>query len=369
MNVTGLRKEFRVSAYRSGTWGALRGLVSGRDRVVRAIEDLSFRLERGEFVGYVGANGAGKSTTIKILVGILRATAGRVEVLGRDPHRYRREIALGLGVVFGQRTQLWWDLPATESFQLLGRIYRVPSSDFTRRHDELVDRLGLGGLLDVPVRKLSLGERMRCELVASLLHGPQLVILDEPTIGLDVAAKEEVRAFLRSLHAERGATVILTSHDLADIERLCSRVLVIDAGRLLHDGSLESLRRLFGHRRVLLAELREAGPSQPVAAPLPSAGAGGPFPGPGRAGIAESPTTDDPARDPLGALLPPGCELVEAGARRLRVEFDPDAITAPELVGLLLRHRDIADLQILERPIEDVVRRIYREAGAAKEPR
>ena len=329
VNVRELRKEFRVLGHRSGVGGALRGLFTREGRTVCAVDDVSFSIGRGELVGYVGANGAGKSTTIKILVGILRATSGRVEVLGRDPHRHRRTNALRLGVVFGQRTQLWWDLPPSESFQLLGRIYRVPSGDLRARLDELVDRLRLGPLLDVPVRKLSLGQRMRCELVAALLHAPDLIFLDEPTIGLDVVAKEEVRDFLRRLHDARGTTLILTSHDLGDIERLCTRVLVIDQGRILHDGDIESLRRLFGHRRVLLADLHDG---------LDSG-------------------------DSAGPGLPPGCELIEDGPRRLRVEFDPDQTSAPELIRHLLSRREISDLRIQERPIEDVVKRIYRRGG------
>lgn len=332
VSVRGLRKEFRVLGHRPGTLGALRGLLSRDARTVLAVDDLSFAIGPGELVGYVGANGAGKSTTIKILVGILRATAGEVEVLGRDPHRHRRTNALRLGVVFGQRTQLWWDLPPVESFQLLGKIYRVPSQDLRARVDELVDRLHLGPLLDVPVRKLSLGERMRCELVASLLHAPDLIFLDEPTIGLDVVAKEEVRDFLRRLHEDRGTTLILTSHDLGDIERLCTRVLVIDEGRLLHDGDVESLRRLFGHRRVLVVDLKDGAPPEAS----------------------------------LRATLPAGCELLEEGSRRLRVEFDPGKTSAPELIRHLLGRREIADLSVQERPIEEVVRRIYRRGGEGR---
>ncbi|MEZ4648385.1 MAG: ATP-binding cassette domain-containing protein [Candidatus Eisenbacteria bacterium] len=335
VEVHDLRKEFRVLRHRTGVFGAVRGLFSHEGRTVRAVDDVSFTIESGELVGYVGANGAGKSTTIKILVGILRATSGSVRVLGRDPHRYRRQNALRIGVVFGQRTQLWWDLPPTESFQLLGTLYRIPPRELETRRDELVDRLALGSVLDVPVRKLSLGQRMRCELTASLLHSPDLVILDEPTIGLDVVAKEEVRAFLRKLHADRGTTLILTSHDLGDIERLCSRVLVIDEGRLLHDGDVESLRRLFGHRRILQIDLRSSGLRDD-----------------------DGRSSDGEARDSLH--LPPGCEVLEQTGPRILVEFDPDQIPAPELIRQVLAQREVLDLGLQETPIEDVVRRIYR---------
>jgi ABC-2 type transport system ATP-binding protein len=240
--VENLRKTFRVAERQAGTWGALRGLVSRRTRIVRALDDISFSLEPGELVGYIGPNGAGKSTTIKILAGIMVPDAGECRVLGRVPWLERVANVGQIGVVFGQRTQLWWDLPVIESFELLRDIYRVPQADYVRTRDELVDILALGSFLDVPVRQLSLGQRMRCDLAASLMHSPSLLYLDEPTIGLDAISKLTVRDFVRQLNRERGMTVILTTHDMDDIEALCSRVLLINQGHILYDGALESLR-------------------------------------------------------------------------------------------------------------------------------
>ncbi|MEU4546197.1 ATP-binding cassette domain-containing protein [Nonomuraea dietziae] len=209
--------------------------------VVHAVRDLSFRVEPGEFVGYLGPNGAGKSTTIKMLCGILTPTSGRVRVAGLDPSRRRTTLARRIGVVFGQRTTLWWDLPLKDSFELVRLLYKVDRKVFRERLDELVETLDLAEFLRTPVRQLSLGQRMRGDLTAALLHAPDVLVLDEPTIGLDVISKNSIRAFLLRVNAERGTTVLLTTHDLGDIERLCRRVMVIDHGRLAFDGSLEQL--------------------------------------------------------------------------------------------------------------------------------
>ncbi|WP_068923072.1 ABC transporter ATP-binding protein [Planobispora rosea] len=213
-------------------------------RTVHAVQDLSFTVEAGEFVGYLGPNGAGKSTTIKMLTGILAPTSGRIEVAGLDPLRRRTDLTRRIGVVFGQRTTLWWDLPLKDSFELVRHLYKVDRNDFRRRLDELADLLDLGGFLHTPVRQLSLGQRMRGDITAALLHDPAVLVLDEPTIGLDVVSKAAMRAFLGRLNAERGTTVLLTTHDLGDIEKLCRRVMLIHHGRLGFDGTLDDLRAL-----------------------------------------------------------------------------------------------------------------------------
>ncbi|GAA4082417.1 ABC transporter ATP-binding protein [Nonomuraea soli] len=210
-------------------------------QVVHAVQDLTFRVEPGEFVGYLGPNGAGKSTTIKMLCGILTPTSGRVRVAGLDPSRKRTTLARRIGVVFGQRTTLWWDLPLKDSFELIRLLYKVDRKLFASRLEEMVETLDLAEFLARPVRQLSLGQRMRGDLAAALLHGPDLLVLDEPTIGLDVVSKAGIRDFLQRTNAERGTTVLLTTHDLGDIERLCRRVMVIDHGRLGFDGTLEDL--------------------------------------------------------------------------------------------------------------------------------
>jgi ABC-2 type transport system ATP-binding protein len=240
--VRDLRKTYRISERDPGVLGALRGLVQRRYRTVSALQGVSFSLERGELLGFIGPNGAGKSTTIKILSGILRPDAGHVEVDGLTPFDDRIKHVARIGVVFGQRTQLWWDLPVNDGFDLLRNIYRVDPVRYRRTHDELVALLRLERLLDQPVRQLSLGQRMRAELAAALLHEPSILFLDEPTIGLDAPSKLAVRDFVKRLNRERGVTVLLTTHDMQDIEALAERVIVIGHGRVLADSTFETLR-------------------------------------------------------------------------------------------------------------------------------
>lgn len=250
IRVENLEKRFRVAERRPGMLGAIAGLVRRRWRDVVALEGVSFTIQPGELVGYIGPNGAGKSTTIKILAGILTPSGGRCEVGGLVPWQDRKRHVARIGVVFGQRTQLWWDLPVIESFQLLRDIYRVEHTAFARTLDELVALLDIGSLLDTPVRQLSLGQRMRCDIAASLVHQPPLLFLDEPSIGLDAVSKLAMRGFVRRQNRERGTTVLLTTHDMDDIEVLCTRVMLINHGRLLLDGTLDDLRS--DERRVVV---------------------------------------------------------------------------------------------------------------------
>ncbi|MFD4790973.1 ATP-binding cassette domain-containing protein [Streptomyces sp. NPDC058459] len=241
------------------------GFLKRVRREVRAVDSISFTVARGEMVGYIGPNGAGKSTTIKMLTGILTPTSGRLRVAGIDPSRERTRLAHRIGVVFGQRTTLWWDLPLIDSYRLAHRMYRIPDARYRENLDRCVDLLELGDLLDVPVRQLSLGQRMRGDIAAALLHDPEVLYLDEPTIGLDVVSKAKVRGFLKELNTERGTTVLLTTHDLTDIEQLCSRVMVIDHGRLVYDGSLTGLHAAGDGERTLVVDLERELP--PVEVP------------------------------------------------------------------------------------------------------
>ncbi len=258
ISVRNLSKTFSVSVRKPGIRGSLRGLVRREIRTVRALNGVSFTIDQGELVGYIGPNGAGKSTTVKILAGILVPDSGECTISGKTPWKERIAHVSRIGVVFGQRSQLWWDLPVVESFDLLREIYRIPASEERQTRQEIVELLGLAPLLDVPVRQLSLGWRMRCELAASLLHRPDILFLDEPTIGLDAVSKLAVREFLRRLNESRKVTIILTTHDMDDIEALCSRIIVIGAGEIMFDGTVEMLRRRIRNERKLTIDLQTA---------------------------------------------------------------------------------------------------------------
>jgi ABC-2 type transport system ATP-binding protein len=309
-----LQRSFAVRE-KAGRWRR-------RSRIVPAVDGITATIQPGEAVGYIGANGAGKSTTIKLLTGLLVPSGGRVRTCGLDPVPQRRRLARELGVVFGQRSQLWWDLPLRDSFRILGAIHRLSAAHALRRTDELVDRLGLEGLLDTPVRQLSLGERMRGEVAAALVHQPRLLVLDEPTIGLDMISKERLRQFLVAERAAFGTTLLLTTHDMGDIERLCERVLVVDHGRLVYDGTLRGLAQRVAMKRVLVVDL----------------------PGP-RADLVVADTTH------LGS---------ELDGQRQRLAFEPDRTTAARVLAAVTAQTEVLDLMLEEPAIEDIVRTLYR---------
>jgi ABC-2 type transport system ATP-binding protein len=246
IEVHNLRKAFQVQQNRTGLKGSFQDLFKRSYKEVVAVNDIDFTIPKGEICGYIGENGAGKSTTIKMLTGILVPTSGEILVNGMVPYKDREKFVRNIGVVFGQRSQLWWDLGVIESFNLLRKVYRVPADEFKKRLDELVQRLDLADILNRPVRKLSLGQRMRCELAASLLHNPSIVFLDEPTIGLDIVVKSEIRDFLKELNQKYETTILLTTHDLQDIEALCSRVIMLDDGQIIYDGGLQQLKERWG---------------------------------------------------------------------------------------------------------------------------
>jgi ABC-2 type transport system ATP-binding protein len=242
IEVQHLKKEFKAFSSRSGLKGAFRDLFTRRYKIVPAVNDISFTVKKGEMVAYIGENGAGKSTTIKMLTGILTPTEGHVKVNGMNPHKEREKFTNTIGVVFGQRSQLWWDIAVQESFRLLKKVYKVPDEQYEEHMNYIIETLDLAPLLDKPVRKLSLGQRMRCELAAALLHNPPLLFLDEPTIGLDVLVKMKIRQFLKEINEKYQTTILLTTHDLGDIEALCERVIMLDEGKIIYDGSLQSLK-------------------------------------------------------------------------------------------------------------------------------
>jgi ABC-2 type transport system ATP-binding protein len=297
------------------------GIVRRVRRPVEAVAGVGFAIERGAMVGYVGPNGAGKSTTVKMLTGILVPSSGGISVCGLVPSRQRIELAKRIGVVFGQRIQLWWDLPLRDSFELLRHIYRVPEDRYRRNLERFVELLDLAPLLATPVRQLSLGERMRGELTAALLHDPEVVFLDEPTIGLDVVAKARVREFLAEVNKERGVTVLLTTHDLTDIERLCSRLLILDHGRVIYDGGLDELKRRYGNERTLVVDLAE----------------------------------------PRGPLDVAKTRVVRVDGARQWLRFSGDEVSAAQVVAAVAERTPLVDLALEEPEIEEVVRRIYVE--------
>jgi ABC-2 type transport system ATP-binding protein len=353
-----LSKDFRVFERREGLRGAVRDLFSRQYRTQRAVDRVSFAIEPGERVGYIGPNGAGKSTTLKMLTGILVPTSGRVEVAGFDPHRDRDACLRRLGAVFGQRSQLWWDLAPVESYRLLASIYGVGPDDYKKRLLEMEEALGISAYLRTPVRKLSLGEKMRCELAAALLHSPDVVFLDEPTIGLDLVAKEGIRRFLLEENRERNTTFILTTHDLSDIEELCERVIVIDRGRMVFDGSLDALKRMAGGESALIFRLAApVGAGTGTARALQDAGA---IPGAVAAhGPAATLTDAAGALERLGAVTRglPVTWTAEDGA--LRASFDPTVVARAEVIRRALDAVQAADIAFAEPRIEDVIRTLY----------
>jgi len=247
-----LRKEFKAFSSRSGLKGAFRDLFTRNYKIVPAVNDISFNVKQGEMVGYIGENGAGKSTTIKMLTGILTPTGGELTVNGMNPHRDREKFVQTIGVVFGQRSQLWWDIAVQESFQLLKKVYKVPDQQYKAHMDHVIETLDIEPLLDKPVRKLSLGQRMRCELAAALVHNPPLLFLDEPTIGLDVLVKLKIRQFLKEINDKYNTTILLTTHDLTDIEALCERVVMLDEGKIIYDGALSQLKENWGDQKEVV---------------------------------------------------------------------------------------------------------------------
>lgn len=254
IDVQDLRKEFKSYSSRSGLKGAFRDLFTRNYKILEAVKDISFQVKEGEMVGYIGENGAGKSTSIKMLTGILTPTSGIVTVNGMNPHKERERFVKTIGVVFGQRSQLWWDIAVQESFRLLKKVYNVSDQDYKEHMDLVIEALDIGDLLDKPVRKLSLGQRMRCELAAALLHKPSLLFLDEPTIGLDVLVKMKIRRFLKEMNEKYKTTILLTTHDLSDIEALCERVIMLDEGSIIYDGSLQKLRSNWGEGKQIQFE-------------------------------------------------------------------------------------------------------------------
>jgi len=298
--------------------GAVRSLFWREYISKNAVDDISFSISPGEIVGYIGPNGAGKSTTIKMLTGILVPTSGEILVNGIVPFQNRQENARQIGVVFGQRTQLWWDLPTQDSFELLKHIYQIPEETYRQNMATFIDILAMEEFLNTPVRQLSLGQRMRADIAASLLHNPSILFLDEPTIGLDVVAKDRMRKFIQKINRERGVTVILTTHDMSDIEKLCKRMILIDKGKIMYDGELAKVKEVFGAARILIIDLEG----------------------------------DAPFKEK-------GVELIREEGQRKWLKFNRDEISSAQLLAEIAKKYEIKDLIIQEPEIDYIIRKVY----------
>ena len=324
IEVKDLKKSYRSFKRREGVVGGIKDLFNRKYREVEAVKGISFNIEPGELVGYIGANGAGKSTSIKMLTGILKPTSGHMSLLGMHPFKERKEYTRHIGVVFGQRTQLWWDIAVIESFRLLQKIYDVSIEDFNVQLDLLVDILDLSEILHTPVRKLSLGQRMRCDLVASLLHKPRLLFLDEPTIGLDAVGKDAIGTFLKRVNRELQTTVLLTTHDLQEIQELCHRIIILDNGEIIYDGDLETIRKLPGLKRKLKVDLFD----------------------------------NSDIKLELGDLQQ-HVEIEYSVGKSIVASYDVEKVTTVDLIQELMKGNKVADLSVAEPSIEDIVRKIY----------
>lgn len=327
IEVNHISKEFVSPKKYPGLKGAIKGLFN-REKVKKvAVDDISFTIADGEIVGYIGSNGAGKSTTIKMMTGILRPTSGQIRVNGIDPGQNRKENASNIGVVFGQRTQLWWDLPLSESFTILKEIYDVSQEDFKSRMEFINGVLELQSFMDRPVRTLSLGQRMRADLGAALLHNPKVLYLDEPTIGLDIVVKDNIRKAIRQINEQYNTTVILTTHDIGDIEELCSRIIIIDEGHKIYDGTLQHLRDTYATHKILRMEIRHQ------------------------------------LQRKLWEMLhvcPEDCAAdYDAATKTLEVRFDKSKLTAPQILSAVMGETDVSDVQIIETELSQIVKEIY----------
>ena len=332
IEVRHLSKSFVKYEKEKGLWGMIKGFVNAKKVITKAVDDVSFSIAKGEVIGYIGANGAGKSTTIKMLTGILTPTSGEVTVDGVIPYKDRIVNARNIGVVFGQRTQLWWDLPLIESFTILKDIYQVSDADYATRMALFEDVLHINEFIKSPVRTLSLGQRMRADIAASLLHNPKILYLDEPTIGLDVNAKKNMREAIKTMNASFQTTVILTTHDLDDIEELCQRILIIDAGKLIYDGALSDIKTKYGSDCKVSFVLKE--------------------PWKDFVDLAKMMDVD------------PSTISVNLNEDKLEIGFDKRHLSVATVTATIMKHFEVSDLSIQETDIEAIVARIYREGHA-----
>ncbi|ENH95629.1 ABC transporter [Gracilibacillus halophilus YIM-C55.5] len=322
ITVNNLTKSYLVQKREQGIKGTFQSLFNRKHEKITAVSNINFQIEKGEIVGYLGPNGAGKSTTIKMLSGILSPTNGNIDVNGLSPFSNRKEHSLNIGVVFGQRTQLWWDIPVSESLNLMRHMYKIPKSDYLKRLEVFNEFLDLNQFINVPVRQLSLGQRMRADLCAALLHQPEVLFLDEPTIGLDVVVKDNIRTFIQQINENLNTTVILTTHDMSDIEKLCNRVIVIDQGSKVYDGTVKELKKTYGSEELIIVE------------------------------------TENKIKD-YNYLFSPGILYVEQQNNTLFITYNKSKISSSVILKILMNKEEILDFTIKETEIDEVIRRMY----------
>lgn len=320
IEVSNLVKDYKLNVRKKGLLGSIQSLLVPEYKTKRAVDNISFSIGKGEMVGFIGPNGAGKSTTVKMLTGVLAPTAGDISVYGMSPQKDRKKIASKIGVVFGQRTQLWWDLPVIDTFDLLRYVYRIPEKVFKENMYTFNELLGLNEFISQPVRQLSLGQRMRADIAASLLHNPEIVLFDEPTIGLDVVAKEKIREFIRRINKERNTTMLFTTHDMQDIQKTCNRMIIIDQGMMIYDDSVDKIKERYGEDRTLVVEFSEK--------------------------------YND-------ITIPAGVELVEQKDNKKWLSFKKNEVQVSALIAELSSKYNIFDLTIQEPEIESIIREIY----------
>ena len=328
IKVENITKEFKSNKKYPGFKGAIKSFFSTEYIIKKAVDDISFNIEDGEIVGYIGANGAGKSTTIKMMTGILTPTSGKITVNGLVPYEKRKENAKNVGVVFGQKTQLWWDLPLSETFTLLKEIYDVTDEDFKERMEFFNSTLSLEDFMHTPVRSLSLGQRMRADIAAALIHNPKVIYLDEPTIGLDVMVKEKVRNAIREINKKYKTTIILTTHDLNDIEELCSRIIIIDNGKKIYDGSLEEIKSKYGAKTSIELQVKEK---------------------------------IDLSTLSFKEILNEDDLVIKEENNKIIATFNKNKISSSEIMSEILKKAEVIDFKVVETSIEDIIKKIYSE--------
>ena len=322
INVKNLTKEYKIKVRKEGILNSIKTFFMPKYNIKNAVNDISFSIEEGECVGYIGENGAGKSTTIKMLTGILHPTSGEIIVDGLIPYKDTTKNNFNIGTVFGQRSALWWDLPVIDSFKVTKTIYNIPDNIYNENMDNYRKILNLGELLYIPVRNLSLGQRMKCEIALAFLHNPKIVYLDEPTIGLDVLVKEDIRNFLSKVNKEKNTTIILTTHDLSDIEAVCKRIIIIDNGQILYDGKLKEFIKIYGKTRIIKFKLEKGY-----------------------------------KKEELEKTIKEDYELID---NRLEIKFDKENTTPNKIINRVSKYAEIIDIEIIEPNLEKIVKEIYR---------